>query len=715
MTIINSNIRKLLSPHSIAIVGATDKVHQLNGRFQYNLQKYGFRGKVFLVNPRYSQIGDQPCYPDVTNIPKEEEIDCAIILLRADQVPEALEKCAQRGIKGAIIFSGGFAEAGESGKRRNQQIREIIDKYGLAVCGPNCMGIINLPENVIAYGTLALPEDFRRGPMALISQSGGMGGLIFNRDHPLGISYVISAGNEAGLEIADFIQYLLDDPNVQAIACYAEGVKTPRKFKQVGDLALEKGKPIVVLKIGRSERGQQAAWAHTGSLTGSDSAYQALFRAKGVIRVDDMEDLFQITNLLANSRLATGDKLGIVSISGGAIGLVSDKTEELGLRLGEPSPETRAKLAELLELDTPDKVRNPVDVDGRIPARPELLRQSLEIMMDDGNFDAFIAIPIPLTLKSAAEVAQDLVELYRSSSKPLVVLWSAGPLAGEAFEILEEAGVPFFRDLDRGLKGVKALLEYSEFRRRWEAGKASALEPTPEVDRGLVDTILRGPAHVLTEAESKRLLSLYGIPVVREVPCQTVEAARDAARGLGYPVALKIDSPNIIHKTEAGGVRLGLCNDDELIEAYHAVLGGVRSYRPQAIINGVLVQPMVPPGVEVILGINYEPGLGPLVMFGAGGILTELLQDVAVRLAPITLEEAGEMIAETRISRLLQGFRGQPPADMQALTRILVRLSHLAVDLEGRVAELDINPLVVHDAGRGAVAVDALIVTQSNS
>lgn len=703
-----TSLGKLLSPSSIAIIGATDKVHQLNGRFQYNLKQHGFTGRIYLVNPRYERIGEEPCYPDVLSIPPEESIDAAIITVGAAQVPEILAQCARRGIKGAVIFSSGFAEAGPQGELLQQRIVEIARENDMAICGPNCMGLINVADKVVAYGTLALPEAFRPGPMAIVSQTGAMAGLVFNRDHQLPFTYLVSVGNEAVTQIPDYVEYFLEDERVRAIGCYIEGLRNPKKFVEVADRAVASGKPLVVLKIGRSEAGQKAAMAHTGSLTGSDAAYDALFRSRGIIRVSDIEDLFLVTHFLSLTRLPQGNRIGVVSISGGAIGLICDRSEEFGFTLPEPSPEIKARLAELLGIPL-EKARNPIDVNGRIPARPELVRQSLEIMMEDPNFDAFIVIPVPLTQKAATLVAEDLVQVHQKAEKPFVVLWSAGPLAYEAFAVLEQAGVPLFRDFERGLRGVQALHKYAEFRRHL-AGERKAERIGPEVSGEKVSELLRGDGQVLGEAQSKKLLRLYGVPVVEEIACASLAEAKEAAAALGYPVAVKIDSPDITHKTEAGGVKLGINTATELEEAFTEVIANAKKYKPGANVRGVVVQQMIPAGVEVIVGVKVEPSLGPFVLFGSGGVLTELVKDVILWPAPFGPGEARHIIQQTRVYRLLEGFRGRPRADIEALVDCLVRISWLAADLESRIGEMDINPLIVRPDGLGVVAVDALVV-----
>jgi acyl-CoA synthetase (NDP forming) len=542
----------------------------------------------------------------------------------------------------------------------------------------------------------------------MVSQSGGFGFSVMNlssKDGALPFRQMVTTGNEIGVSTLDFLDYFIRDPKTEIIAGYVEGLKDARRLIDVGEKALVAGKPILMWKVGNTEQGQRAAASHTANLGGAMALYRAAFRQKGIIQVDDIQDVVDYGHAFRSGRLPRGNRLAIITISGGAGILMTDEIIAGGMQLAELAPATIEKLREFVP--SFGSLQNPVDVTAAIFNDTTLINRTMQAIIADPGVDAIALINASLQGDLADKVAREIVAAAATTDKPVFACWSArDETAREAYGALDAARLPHYKSPVRCGRAMAAMSWYAEAKRRNESQRA---EKVRRVERPDTRKRLAGRTEDIAEFEAKRILADYGIRVTKEVLAATEEEALAAAKDIGYPVAIKIQSSDISHKTEAKAVRLGIADERELNEAFKEVLANARAYKRDARIDGVLVQEMVKGGTEAILGVTNDPLFGPAVMFGLGGIFAEVLKDVAFRLAPVTPAVAREMIAEIKGYAVLTGARGKAPADIDALAEAIVNLSALAVDLEDHVAELDINPLFVLDKGRGVVAADALI------
>ncbi len=710
------DLSPLLNPRAIAVVGASERPGSAGRLVLGNLKDLGYPGPVYAVHPKYEQVLGFPCYPDLASLP--EPVDMAAVLLRAENVLPALRAAVEAGVRAAWVLASGFAEANEAneaGERRQAELARFAEQTGLLVCGPNCIGVANLLDRVAAY-SVALSPATRAGTVSAVMQSGAVCLGIANAAR-FGCRYLISSGNEAVLDSADYIGYLAQDPHTHVIVAFLEGIRSPQKFVAAARAAAEAGKPIIAVKVGRSEMARRTVQAHTGSLAGSDAVVDAVFRRLGIVRLDTLDELVETAVLFDTCPLPAGDGVGLLSLSGGQIGLIADLAQELDLDFPYLSEPARQALSEILPPYSP--IANPLDAWGSGDLE-ESYPACVEVIARDEAVDLLAVSRDTPTGVAEREVEQSLavaraaVDAARQTGKPVAVFSnvSAG-FQPDVQALLDAGGVPYLQGTPATRRALQAFADDADFRRRMgqarDVGPARG-GPSPAALEAWRDR-LRRVEGTLSEVEGRRLLATYGIPGPKEKVAPTAEAAIAAADGIGYPVVLKILSPDIQHKTEIGGVRVGLGNAGAVRRAFQQVTAAARAHHPTARIEGVLVQEMVSgdDAVEVILGIMRDPSFGPVVVFGSGGILVELLQDSSLRLPPLSYAEARAMIEETRGARLLQGFRGRPPADVDALVDSLVRLSQLAADLGDLVAALDINPLMVLPAGQGVRAVDTLV------
>jgi acetyltransferase len=684
---------------------------QYGGRFLAASLKAKDRVRVYPVNPRYPEVLGARCYPTISDLP--EAPDLVGIVVPYDQVMETLQESHRKGAGSAIVISAGFAERGLEDRRDLQgELGAFARESGLRVCGPNCLGVANVRDDIWASSS-SRGSDGLSGPVGLICQSGASAfGPFLTRavEEGIGLSHIISTGNEADLDFSDFARYLLDDDGVKVIAGFVEGFKDARKFIEVARLAAERNKPIVLIKIGRSELGAQAARSHTAALTGSDARYDAAFAQYGVTRVQDYDELLEVAHLLAHAPKPPKPGIAVVSHSGGVSSLTADMCGQAGLDL--PSLSQRARDGINGVLKGFGWAANPSDVTGF--ANSESFPTIMDNLINEPDVGTLVVASAGADSQAAQVIAQRDATLRQAQgeAKAVAFLWTGTRGATAGLPKLKAANIPIFYVPDKLAKGLRSLLDYHAWL-DWRQAEGFATAPSMTANQQkLAERLLGSSRPALSEHASKELVAAWGVPVTREVPAASAEAAAAAARTLGYPVALKVDSPDILHKTEAGGIRLGLRDDTQVWTAFNEVMSSAAAYAPQAVINGVLVQEMVPGGVEVIVGVSYDPQLGPVLLFGTGGVMVEVYHDVALRLCPITQGEALDMVNQVKGARLLQGFRGRPKADVDALADVLVRVSHLAVNLEGKLAELDINPLMVLPAGQGVKAVDALAVVK---
>jgi len=738
-----ASIHKMLNPRSIAIVGATPRM-QYGGRFLAAALKAKDRIRVYAVNPRYDEIMGENSYPNVTSLP--EAPDVVAVVVPYDQVLDVLQESHRKGAGSAIVISAGFAERDVDDRRDLQgELGAFASTSGMRISGPNCLGLANVKHDIWATASSRGAEGLT-GPIGLVCQSGATAFgpfLVRAVENGIGFSYIISTGNEADLDFTDFARYLLDDPETRVIAGFVEGFKEAEKFLEVAKLAAERGKPIVLIKIGRSELGARAARSHTAALTGADTRYDAIFAQYGVIRVQDYDELLEVSHLLAHTPKPAIPGIAVVSHSGGISSLTADMCGQAGLDLPPLGDAARDGINGILKGF--GWAANPADVTGF--ANSESFPQIMEHMVNDPRMGTLV-----VASAGADTQAQQVISQRDRTDKGVVFLWTGSRDTKAGLAQLKGARIPIFYTPDKLARGLQSRLAYHTWReRRLADGFAAAPSRTAPQDAAITKALGLGRP-TLSESESKQLLAAWGVGSAREHRANSAEAAVAAAEQLGFPVALKLDSPDIPHKTEAGVVRLNLSDAAQVRTAYAEILANARAYlsalpldgggvgggdraggnpstpsslmgegrgggefaaRPsngQAQITCVSVQEMVGDGVEVIVGVSCDPQLGPVILFGSGGVMVEVYNDVALRRCPITRSEAQAMITEVKGARLLQGFRGRPAAHLAALADTLVRVSYLATHLEGHLAELDINPLMVLPSGQGVKAVDALVV-----
>jgi acyl-CoA synthetase (NDP forming) len=700
-----ASIHKMLNPRSIAVIGATPRM-QYGGKFFKRVLSYADRVNVYAVNPRYDEVLGQRCYRDVAALP--EAPDVAAVVVPHHAVLQSLRECHARGVGSAIVISAGFAERGGSERQDLQaELGEFARSSGMRISGPNCLGLANIRDDLWLTSSTRITKGVA-GPVGLVCQSGAsLFGPFLARamDSRIGLSYAVSTGNEADLEFADFARYLLDDPGTRVIAGYIEGFKNAAKFIEVAKLAAARGKPIVLIKIGRSALGAKAANSHTAALTGSDALYDAVCRQYGVVRVQSYDDLLEVSQLLARCPAPQQQGVAVVSHSGGVSSLTADMLGQAGIDL--PTLTAAARDAIDAVLKGFGSAANPADVTGYAngPEFPALMQR----LIDEPTVGTLV-----VASAGGDDHAEQVIALRERASKNVIYLWTGSRLAEVGLARLKAAQVPVFYTPDALARALRFWLDHHAWRARFAAHGFAAAGAMTDVQEQAVAQARRMDRPALSESESKRLVAAWGVPVAVEERVHSADAAVDAATRIGYPVVMKVDSPDIPHKTEAGIVRLGLRDAAQVRDAHASLLAAAERHDPAARVLGVLVQEMVQGGVEVIVGLSHDEQLGPTLLFGSGGVLVEVYNDVALRRCPITRDEARGMLAEVKGSRLLQGFRGKPEADVDALLQVLVDVSQLGAQLGGHgrgdLAELDINPLLVLPRGQGVKAVDALVV-----
>jgi len=698
-----SSIDKMLNPGSIAVVGASPRM-AYGGRMLAASLKAASRVNVYPVNPRYEEVQDVKCYPSVTSLPEAPDVVCVVV--SSGQVMDVLKESHEKGTRAAIVISAGFSERGTpEGRELQAQVGAYARESGLRISGPNCLGLANVKDDIWVSASSRGAEGLG-GPVGLVCQSGASAfGPFLNRaiDSGIGLSYIVSTGNEADLDFSDFVRYLLDDDDTKVIAGFVEGFKDAGKFIEVAKLAAERGKPIILIKIGRSELGSKAAQSHTAALTGLDALYDSALAQYGVIRVADYDELLEVSNLLANSPPPAAKGLAVVSHSGGISSLTADMCGQVGLDLPVLSDAARDGINDVLKGF--GWASNPSDVTGF--ANSDSFPDIMQFMAND---------PVMGTLVVAssggdAQATQVIAQRDLAPEMPLAFLWTGSRAETNGLDMLKKARIPVFYTPNRLATGIRSLLDYHDWLGHRGQTAFPALPALQPSQQAAVDRLAGNAGIALSEHQSKGLLAEWGVPVTRESLVQNADDAVAAANEIGYPVAMKADVTNLPHKTDAGLVKLGINDDGAVRAAFDEITANAASAGAVGDgFNGISVQEMVQEAVEVIVGVSYDSQLGATILFGSGGVMVEVYNDVALRLCPIDESDALEMIAEVKGSRLLEGFRGRPAADSAALVDTLVRVSQLGAQLEGSLAELDINPLMVLPAGQGVRAADAVAV-----
>ena len=695
-------ISGLLDPRSVAIIGASANTEGWSGAALPVLRKLGFSGDIYPVNPKYDDLDGLRCYPSVEAIPGK--VDVALMFVPQRALREILEQCGRKGVQGAVILASGFSETGKEGKALEEQLRKVANQNQIAICGPNCLGLANLKSGFIGLTSATFPANLSPGRTALISQSGQLLMILLARAHDQGVRmrYLVSTGNELNVEAADYGLWVLQDPEITSVCMVLEGLRSPSRFLDLVARAQEVEKPLIVMKLGRSQRAARTALAHTGKLAGAFRTYEAVFRQENIISVDDPLELADVAALFEKCNAPSGKKISVVTFSGGWCGVIADQAEVLGLELADFSDKTDTSLKPLLDFTPP---ANPLDLSGNVMTHPERWGAALEIVLADENTDIMVVFIHQVREAWRHRLIGPLLELVKTRSKPMIVVYDGGKVVEAGYtKLVEDGSVPVFRGSQQMLRALKRFIDYHELRNR---GRKVLVEAN---NGETLRQHLVGNGKNILEHTAKAALATIGIPMVGETLVTSKASALEAAETLGYPVVLKGLADNFEHKTEAGLVRLNLSTPKEVHEAFALLSDQLKDQTLNGASASILVQKMVKGGVEVLLGIKNDDVFGPMVVLGVGGIMAELIDDVALRRAPLSRRDIVEMIEETRLGNLLAGFRGSPVADRVALEEAVLRLSRAAVANADQINSIDINPLIVLPVGEGCIMVDALIV-----
>lgn len=701
-------LARFFNPRSAAFVGATEDQTKFGGRCIAGLLRFGYGGRVFPINPKRATLFGMPCFPNVEALP--EAPDHVGIALPGDAALDALEQCGRIGVPFATVFSAGFLETGTpAGHAMQERLRDICNATGIRVMGPNCNGLVSFVDRFALTSTFAISGGHRpNGDVAIASQSGGAGQVnVMWRamQAGLGISYQVSSGNDADLDLLDYIDFMLDSDATRVVLVVAERISSGARLKSIAEKSARLDKPILMLKVGRSIAGSAAAASHTGSITGADDVADAAFAQWGIVRVDDTNDLYEFAKIFRRSRRPLGRRVSASSVSGGNLVMAVDIASLSGLEWPQFGPTATEGLSTLLPgFGT---LRNPLDLTAAAVGADNMLVQAGKQILADPGIDTFVPA---VTMARRAEI-EAVAEFALSSEKQPVVLWTGACVDDPTLTMpdLVRRGVPVFDDAARCFRAIAASARYAERRTSMERDARNASHG--EIAKQVAAEFPQCAGGALTERVSKQLLAHYGLPITIEELAATANQAVAISARIDGPVAMKIESPDILHKTEAGAIRLGVVGQSAVRAAFIEVTSAARAYAPAADLRGVLVQEMVGAGQELVLGMVDDPVFGPVIMVGAGGVYVEVLRDVARRVAPVNERTAREMLQSLRIWPILAGVRGQPAYDVDSVVRAIVGLSRLVMAHRSKIAEIDINPLIVQKEGGGARVVDALIVS----
>ncbi len=692
-----------LSPKSIAIIGASDKEGSVGRAITSNIIR-GYTGKIFPINPSRETIFDKQAYKTILDVP--EEIDLAVIVTKNDIVPSVLEDCGKKKLKGVIVITAGFKEVDEEGAKLEKRLGEIAKQYNLRIIGPNCLGVMNLDPHTMMNSTF-LKVTPKSGEIALVSQSGAICAALVEDASAQGIGFsaVISMGNKVDLNEIDILQMLANHKQTKVIVMYLEDLGNGHEFlkicKQITRLNSIK-KPVLVLKSGRSPEGAKAAMSHTGALMGSDEIYDALLKQSGAIRVDTMEELFDYATAFSKQPLPTKGDLVIVSNAGGPAIISTDACSKLGIKMANIE-NIRPKINAVIP--PWGSSRNPVDIVG--DADFNRFDNVLNEVLAHPNVGSTIVMCTPSATLDYNKLAEIIVKVSKIYNKTILASLMGLDEGIKNKEILAAGGIPYYRYAETSIRSLKAMLRFADWSNTHEGKKHKFSVNKKKVEKVFAKVKKEGRKNLLEE-EGQEVLRAYGFPVPKSILAKNNKEAKQAAKKIGFPVVMKIVSPQIIHKSDAGGVKVGLKNPQEVKSAFNEIIKNAKKYDKKAKIKGVLIQEMVSGGKETIIGSKLEPGFGPVVMFGMGGIYVEVLKDVTFKLAPITDLEADEMISSIKTNKLLQGVRGEKPYDTKKISECLQRISQLVSDFN-EIKELDMNPVLVFEKGKGCKVLDVRI------
>ncbi len=701
-------VERLFSPKSVAIVGASDDKSRPGGRGIDAMLTQGYKGRILPVHPRLKEAQGLKCFASVNDI--DGDIDLAVIALPAQAVVDIVPELGARGIPNAIVLGAGFREAGPEGAALQDRLVDNAQRAGIRLIGPNCLGVANIHERMFAaFGSLSRPPLLRPGPVSMVMQSGGFGNSLAYACHAAGVGFrvVVSSGNEADLKACELMDALVDDERTEIILAYIEGADDGRAIMAVGERALAAGKPLLVWKAGNTRQGARAAATHTANMTGTYDVWRAALRQSGIIEVQSMDEAADFIKALTPRKYPRGRNVAAVTASGGAAVIYSDAADKYGLELQPPGKATHAVLEEAFPKAA--TLQNPVDLaaNGFTEDTQPGYKRAMEALLADPAVDQVCPMFSAMMGHPMKLMADVLAGIFPNTDKPMITFSSVPrEVAAAAFDVLETAGIPVLGSPNGVVRAQAMLADYAAMRSRFQARKvvpASGPSTQPVVKAG---------AGALDEAQSKRIVSSC-VPVTQDVLVSAEDEAALDRLEVNFPVAVKIVSPDIAHKTDVGGVVLNVKDRAALHEAWKSVLANARRHRPDAKISGVLVSEMISDGIETLVGITNDEVYGPVVVFGMGGVLAEVLHDVAYRVAPFGPDEARDMIGELRTRAVFGGVRGAPAADVDALVDALVKVSQFAWAQRECVAEVDINPLLVRPAGKGVVAADAVVVPRT--
>ena len=691
-----SSLTPFFDAKGVAILGASTNPKKLSYGILENLVSYGYKGEVYPVNPNATEILGRKAYASIADVP--DPVELAVVVLPVTVIMETMREIGERGIKAVVIITGGFRELGEEGAKVELAVKELARSYGMRVVGPNCVGTIDVRTGLDSTFIKGLPQ---AGPIAFISQSGAICGgvidLIINSR--IGFSHFASLGNEMDVTETDMLEYFAEDENVNVIAMYVEGIQDGPRFMEVARRVSQK-KPIVFLKAGKNDAGAKAVSSHTGSLAGSYAAYQAALSQAGVVEVETISQLFNVAWALGTQPLPAGKRVAITTNAGGAAALAADSLAFNGFELAKISPEIQQKLR--TKLNPSAQVSNPVDMLGSVS--PEDYIWSLGNLDADEGVDVLLPILVPQSLVDTLGVAKAWVEIGKQTNKTLLTCLMGERSTLESEQWLNMAGVPVFAYPDEAGRVLKGMQQYKQ---------VLSKPPFKPIEAKNIDhnkmaaaLALANGARAVGEYETRIMLEAYGIRNVPGDLAMDVDEALMIADKSGYPVVMKIVSEDILHKSDSGGIALNILNPEQLRVEYDAMLARIAQIEPSARIRGVMVEQMAPKGLEVIIGMRRDPTFGPLMMFGLGGTMVELLKDISFKVAPLTSEDIDEMIENTLAGKLLKGYRSSAKADIKAVKETIARLSQLSLD-NPAISEIEINPLIVYPEGQGAISLDS--------
>jgi 4-hydroxybutyryl-CoA synthetase (ADP-forming) len=690
-----------LSPTSIAIIGASDKERSVGRAITSNIMK-GYKGTIYPISPTRDTVFDKKAYKTVLDV--SEQIDLAVIITKNTIVSTVLEECGKKGIKGAIVITAGFKEVDEGGAKLEQQLKEIAKKYNIKVIGPNCLGVMNLAPKTMMNSTF-LKITPKSGEIALVSQSGAICAALVEDASAQGIGFsaVVSMGNKVDMNEIDVLEMLADHEQTKVIVMYLEDMGDGQKFLKIcKNITKNLKKPVLVLKSGRSPEGAKAAMSHTGALMGSDEIYEALLKQSGAIRVDTMGELFDYATAFSKQPLPLDGDLVIVSNAGGPAIISTDACSKLGIKMAKID-DIRPKIDAVIP--PWGSSRNPVDIVG--DADYNRFNNVLENVLSHKNVGTVIAMCTPSATLDYNKLAEVIVSMSKKYKKTILASLMGLDEGIKNRQIMAEGGVPYYTYAEAAIQTLKAMLRFVEWIKSPE-GKIVTFKVDTNKAKKIFDKVKQEKRQNLLEEEGQEILQAYGLPLPQSALAKTEQEAIKIAKKIGYPVVLKIASPQIIHKSDAGGVKVNIQNDKDVHSAFKEIIKNAKKYNKNVVIKGVLVVEMVKGGKEMIIGSKQEPGFGPVLMLGMGGIYVEILKDVTFRLAPVTDKEAEDMIASIKTKKLLEGVRGEKPSDLVKLSECIQRLSQLVTDFT-EIKELDMNPVLVMEKGKGCKILDVRI------